>query len=309
MINFEIKKNMVKPIVDKKNLNRALIEEEGIRFPEGKRLLDEMQVNFDISRDFSKQPKVPRGDDNWYKHCGIVMKKMAKEYPESKNDNLLIKFLVAHMIEVLLFDDKLAVMNYLYSLDSIKQGTLEWFAKEYFETHSITSRNFIVFIMYKLNKRMIMVLNEKNIWVEAEPEDQREIASSKEAKEFLTMQSNEYNKIIGFIGYEKNNHYLIFKTKDMTSKRDTGARCDEAGKTKTIQKINEIVGETKYTNENTKVQKDVDGNVVSEAVGQTELCVFQEFILRYFNAIKKDDKRWFLTPEMALWYKIYTVFV
>jgi hypothetical protein len=309
MINFEIKKNMVNPIVDKKNLNKALIEEEGIRFPEGKRLLDEMQVNFDISRDFSKQPKVPRGDDNWYKHCGIVMKKMAKEYPESKNDNLLIKFLVAHMIEVLLFDDKLAVMNYLYSLDSIKQGTLEWFAKEYFETHSITTRNFIVFIMYKLNKRMIMILNEKNIWVEAEPEDQREIASSKEAREFLTMQSNEYNKIIGFIGYEKNNHYLIFKTKDMTSKRDTGARCDEAGKTKTIQKINEIVGETKYTNENTKVQKDVDGNVVSEAVGQTELCVFQEFILRYFNAIKKDDKRWFLTPEMALWYKIYTVFV
>jgi hypothetical protein len=78
MINFEIKKNMVKPIVDKKNLNKALIEEEGIRFPEGKRLLDEMQVNFDISRDYSKQPKVPRGDDNWYKHCGIVMKKMAR---------------------------------------------------------------------------------------------------------------------------------------------------------------------------------------------------------------------------------------
>ena len=309
MINFEIKKNMVKPMVDKKNLNKAIIEEEGIRFPEGKRLLDEMQVNFDISRDFSKQPKVPRGDDNWYKHCGIVMKKMAKEYPESKNDNLLIKFLVAHMIEVLLFDDKLAVMNYLYSLDSIKQGTLEWFAKEYFETHSITTRNFIVFIMYKLNKRMIMILNEKNIWVEAEPEDQREIASSKEAKEFLTMQSNEYNKILGFVGYEKNNHYLIFKTKDMTSKRDTGARCDEAGKTKTIQKINEIVGETKYTNENTKVQKDVDGNVLSEAVGQTELCVFQEFILRYFNAVNKDNKKWFLTPELALWYKIYTVFV
>jgi hypothetical protein len=309
MINFEIKKNMINPVVDKRNLNKALIEEESIRFPEGKRLLDEMQVNFDISRDFSKQPKVPRGDDNWYKHCGIVMKKMAKEYPESKNDNLLIKFLVAHMIEVLLFDDKLAIMNYLYSLDSIKQGTLEWFAKEYFETHSITTRNFIVFIMYKLNKRMIMILNDKNIWVEAEPEDQREIAASKEAKEFLTMQPNEYSKIIGFIGYEKNNRYLIFKTKDMTSKRDTGARCDEAGKTKTIQKINEIVGETKYTNENTKVQKDVDGNVASEAVGQTELCVFQEFILRYFNAVNKDDKKWFLTPEMALWYKIYNVFV
>jgi hypothetical protein len=309
MIHFEIKKNMVKPVVDKRNLNKALIEEESIRFPEGKRLLDEMQVNFDISRDFSKQQKVPRGDDNWYKHCGIVMKKMAKEYPESKNDNLLIKFLVAHMIEVLLFDDKLAIMNYLYSLDSIKQGTLEWFAKEYFEKHSITTKTFIVFIMYKLNKRMIMILNDQNIWIEAEPEDQREIASSKEAKELLTIQPNEYNKIIGFIGYEKSNRYLTFKTKDMTSKRDTGARCDEAGKTKTIQKINEILGETKYTNENTKAQKDADGNVVSEAVGQTELCVFQEFILRYFNTVKNDDKKWFLIPEMAIWYKIYNVFV
>jgi hypothetical protein len=309
MINFEIKQDIVKPVIDKRNLNEAIIEDEMALFPEGKRIIDEMNVNLNISKDFTKQTKVPRGDDNWYKHCGIVMRKMSKEYPDTKNDNMLIKFLVAHMIELLLFDDKLAVMNYLYALESIKQGTFEWFAKEYFETNSITTKNFIVFIMYKLNKRMIMILNDKNIWIEAEPEDQREIASSKETKELLTIQPNEYNKIIGFIGYEKSNRYLIFKTKDMTSKRDTGARCDEAGKTKTIQKINEILSETKYTNENTKVQKDQDGNVVSEAVGQTELCVLQEFILRYFNAVKKDDKKWFLTPEIALWYKIYSIFV
>ena len=88
-----------------------------------------------------------------------------------------------------------------------------------------------------------MILNENNKWVEAEPEDQREIASTKEVKEILTMNQNDYNKIIGFIGYEKKNKYLVFKTKDMTSKRDTGARCDESGKDKTINKINEIVGE------------------------------------------------------------------
>ena len=88
-------------------------------FPEGKRLVDEMKVNFDISRDFTKQSKVPRGDDNWYKHCGIVIKKMAKEYPESKE--YLISYLVAHMLELLLFDDKLEVMNYLYSLENIKK--------------------------------------------------------------------------------------------------------------------------------------------------------------------------------------------
>jgi hypothetical protein len=306
MINFEIKQNIVKPVIDKRNLNKIVVEEEEVSFPEGNRLIDEMKVNFDISRDFTKQSKVPRGDDNWYKHCGIVMRKMSKEYPESKE--YIINYLVAHMIELLLFDEKLEVMNYLYSIEHIKKGTFEWLAKEYFEMNSITTRHFTAFIMYKLNKRMIMILNKSNKWVEAEPEDQREIASSKEAKEYLTMKPEDYNRIIGFIGYEKSNRYLVFKTKDMLSKRDTGARCDEAGKVKTLQKLNEIVGETKYTNENTKAEKDADGNIIREAVGHVELCVLQEFILRFFNTIKRDDKKWFFSPEMSIWHKLYTVF-
>ena len=59
----------------------------------------------------------------------------------------------------------------------------------------------------------------------------------------------------------------------------------------------------------TKAEKDGDGNVIREAVGHVELCVLQEFILRYFNTIKRDDKKWFLSPEMAIWHKLYTVFV
>jgi len=306
MIKFEIKQNIVKPVIDKRNVDKFIIEEEMV-FTEGKRLVDEMKVNFDISREFTKQTKVPRGDDNWYKHCGIVIKKMSRDFPESKE--YLISYLVAHMLDILVFEDKLEVMNYLYSLDSLKKGTFEWLAKEYIEMNSIATKNFVAFVMYKLNKRMIMILNNKNKWVEAEPEDQREIAASKEAKEYLTLKPDEYNKIVGFIGYEKSNRYLVFKTKDMNSKRDTGARCDEAGKIKTIAKLNEILGENKYTNESTKAKKDEDGNIISEAVGQVELCVLQEFILRFFNTIKRDEKKWFFTPELSIWHKLYTIFV
>ena len=130
---------------------------------------------------------------------------------------------------------------------------------------------------------------------------------SKEGKEILSFKLDDYNKIIGFIGYEKSNRYLVFKTKDMLSKRDTGARCDEAGKDKTMKKINEIIGETKYTTETTKMKKDSDGNIIKEPTSHTELCVIQEFILRYFDAIKRDNKKWFLTPEMAIFHKLYTV--
>ena len=307
MINFEQKQNIIKPVIDKRNISKIAIEHEEINFPEGKRIIDEMIVNFNISNEFTKQNKVPRGDDNWYKHCGIVIKKMSKEYPDSKK--YLISFLVSHMIELLLFDDKISIMNYIYSLQSIKQRSFEWYAKDYFEGNTITTRNFTAFISYKLNKRIIMILNDKNKWVEASPEDQREIASAKETKDFLAFKLDEYNTIVGFIGYEKGNKDLAFKTKNMTSKRDTGARCDQATKNKNLSKLNEIVGEEKYTNESTKAIKDENGNIIQEAIGNIELCVLEEFILRYFNEIEQNGKKCFFTPEMAIYHKLYTVFV
>ena len=306
MINFEIKQNIVKPVIDKRNLNKAIVQEEEVSFPEGNRIIDEMKINLDISHEFSKKKSVPRGDDNWYKHCGIVLQKMSKDYPESKE--YLISYIVAHMVEILLFNEKLDVMNYLYSLDNIKEGSLEWIAKEYFEMNSITTRHFRVFVMFNLNKLTIMILDKDNKWIEAQPEDIRKFQLSKEGKDFLILTPNEYNKIVGFIGYDKSNRNLVFKTKDMTSKRDTGARCDESGKLKTLQKLNEIIGENKYTNESTKIQKDESGNIVSEAIGHTELCVLQELLLRFFNTINRDGKKWFFTPEMAIGHKLYTIY-
>ena len=307
-INFEIKQDIVKPVIDKRNLDEHILHEESALFSEGKKIIDEMNVNLNVSKEYTKQTKVSRGDDNWYKHCGIVMKKFVKEYPETRGD-MIIQFLIDHMLESLLYDDKIEVINYLYSLDTIKSGTIEWFSKEYFDKNMIVTKNLKALVMYKLNKRIIVILNENNKWVQAEPEDERELAMSTEGKEALTFKVNDYNKIIGFIGYEKSNRYLVFKTKDMESKRDTGARCDEAGKDKTMKKINEIIGEVKYTNETTKAQKNANGTVIKESVSHIELCVTQEFILRYFDAVKKDNKKWFLTPEMAIFFKLYNVVV
>jgi hypothetical protein len=307
MINFELNQNIVKSVIDKRNVNKTINKEEELEFSEGKRIMELMRVNYNISIEYLKQPKVPRGDDNWYKHCGIVIKKMTKEYPESKKH--LLHFLVAHMIELLLFEDKINVMNYLYSLESIPQESLERYAKTYFEKNSITTKSFTAFIGYKLNKRMIMILNENNKWVEASPEEQREIASSKETKDFLVFNPNDYNTIVGFIGYEKGNNDLAFKTKNIKSKRDTGARCDQAGKNKNLLKLNEIIGENKYTIDNTKIVRDEDGNIIQEAMGNDEICVLEEFILRYFNINKENGKKWFFTPEMAIYHKLYTVFV
>jgi hypothetical protein len=245
MIKFDIKKDITKVKSNKKHETNLEIQENDKtdKFIEGKQVIETLKTYFNTTMEFTQKIKVPRGDDDWYKHCGIVIRKMSKEYPESQK--YLISYLVSHILEGLLFQEKLNVMNYLYSLDVIEKTSFEWFAKEYFELNSIKTNKFTVFIMYNLKKRMIMILNESNQWIVAEPEDQREIASAKETKEKLNLTVDNYNRIVGFVGYEKKNRFLVFKTKDMQSKRDTGARCDEAGKIKVLQKINDILGEVK----------------------------------------------------------------
>ncbi len=308
MVNFELKQEVVRPVIDKRNLSKVFVEEKE-EFPEGKRIVEEMKENYDVAKNYVGKRKVERGDDNWYKHCGIVITKMSKEYPESKK--YLLQFIVSHMIELLLFEEKINAMNYIYSLDNIPQDSLERYAKNYFENNTISTKNYTAFIAYKLNKRMIMILDNNNKWIEATPEDQRTIASTSETKEFLAFNPSDYNNVVGFIGY-KGNKDLAFKTKNMNSKRDTGDTCRQATKNKNLKKLNEILGEEKYTTENTKAIKDEDGNVIQETMGNVELCVLEEFILRFFNEHPKggkDGKKWFLTPEMAIWHKLYTIFV
>jgi hypothetical protein len=221
---------------------------------------------------------------------------MKKDYPES--EKYLLELLSNHLIETVMFNEKVELINYLYSLENIEDGSFELYLRNYFERNSMKVKKMIFIIFYDLNNRKIMILNnDTNEWVEAEPEDERvvdKIIKDKEKDEEVN-----YNDIVGFIGYEKNNKYLVFKTKDVFAKRNKGARCDEAGKEKTLIKLNKIVGKEIYTKESTKVKKN-KGVVLEEAVGQLELCVLQEFILRFFNEINKDTKTWFVTPEMAI---------
>jgi len=305
MIHFKLNQNVVKPVVDKRNIDNML---EGIEELPGKKIFDELKANYDLSDEFTKidpvtkqYKKVPRADDNWYKHSGVVIRKMAKDYPDSRK--YLLEILSDHLIETLLFDDKVEVINYLYSLDNIQKNTLEWYAKTYFDKNTIKTRSLLAIIFYNVMKRQILILNkDTNKWEEAEHEDEEELARSKEAKEVLKKRDDEYNEIVGFVGYEKGNKNLVFKTKEMFAKRNKGARCDEAGKDKTMTKLNKILGEEIYTKESTKAYKNADGLII-DAVGQAELCVFQEFILRFYNKSNKDAKVWVVTSEMALFHK------
>lgn len=274
-----------------------------------------LRENLNISKEWYSNAVSLRGDDNWFKHCGIAMHKLEAEMPESKPYFEL--FVVSHEIEMMDYDEKIKLMNYLYSLEQVSEQSAEYFAKEYFNTQTVSvSSELLVFIAYKGEKRVILKWdNGENVWNEATPSDQVKISKSDTFQKFLcfdpskTKEQNKihykskYNSIVGYMSYEKALKTFGFKTKALNAARDTGASCANASKKDNLSKLNKIFGQPdKYTNENTKLQKNSDGTIIREAIANVELCLLVELTLRYFNAIQKDNMRWFMSPEVALYH-------
>jgi hypothetical protein len=300
-INFKINQKIVNPVIDKRN--NLIQQHDADKYQESIKIINEMKQNYDLTKEFMNNEKVIRGDDNWYKHCGIVMKIMENMFSISIDD--LMDFLVSHIVESMFYENKLEIMNYLYSLDNIEENSFEWLVKSYFDNICIKTNDHYYAILYDFNKLKILKL-DNNKWIEVDPEERNDFTNLIETQQYLELKKNDYNELIGFLGYDKQNKHIVFKTKNILSTRDTGARCDEAGKKNTIQNLNDILGSEIFTNENTKQIKEKN-KIIKESVGQIELCILQEFILRYYNKIKHNNKKWFLTPEMALYHKLYKV--
>ena len=266
------------------------------------KLMEQLLYKYDVVKEYNNLNIVARGDNDWYKYAGVVINKFSIEYPEMiKYFNYLV---TSHIIEELFFSEKYDILNYVFSLDNIPTDTFIWEIKNYFDKQLIISNNNTYFIMFNLDKIKVLML-QNNKWKDATREDLRTMIQDKDTNYLLKLDINKYNKYIGFMGYNRKNTALVFKTKDMEAKRDSGAYCEEAGKEKSIQKLNLILNNNKYTSANTKQIKDNKGKVIQRAITQIELCVMQEFILRYYNIIIKDDKHWFINPELALYFKLY----
>ena len=88
------------------------------------------------------------------------------------------------------------------------------------------------------------------------------------------------------MSYIKKNNIFTFKLKDMNNKRAKGIRCEQSTTTDAIRVLNLILSgkeDMPYKQNDTNLQKII--------------CCKQEFMLRYFDFIKKNKKRWFLTPS------------
>ena len=305
-VPIDVKHNMIKfhikqPVLANKNVefNREILQSNVIDRADvttkefgtllsGKKILQDMRNNYDIARTTSK---VERGEENWYKFCGVVITKMKND---GINIGVLQDFLIEHIIETLMYNEKIDLLNYL-NLDNEKcshpsesEDLFLFKIKKYFCDKIIYYKKLMGIVFFdgpsrKTNLKIYILKNK--LWVPAEPEDIREIGVAINEKYKLNLNLNQY---VGFMGFEDKRKYMIFKVKDTTKIRHTGSRCDQSGKKKTIVLLNEILGKNEYTKENTK------------GIVQEELCILQEFILRNFDKEQKDGKTWFLNTELAV---------
>ena len=293
--------------IDKKDNKERQMQKE-----KQEKILQQLKQDFDLAREYTKpSKKIITGDESeniWYKYCGIIIRKMAAEGVPLE---YLLDFLVEHIIDMMSYKDKKEFLNYLYSLESVEERTFENMAKNYLNKKIIQTENgkikaIVLYDSLKTgkDKKHILKLNEKtNTWIDAEPEDIRDLSNV--IRSTLTIQTTDFNKLVGFIDYDDKKHFAIFKVKNMEEKRHKGARCDQKSKSKILDMLNEMfVGDSeagvsenettpvvkKYTKENTK------------GVTSAELCPLQEFTFRYFNRTKKNGKIWFLDPETAKLY-------
>jgi hypothetical protein len=299
MINFQIKTNAIKPVIDKRGIGEKIFEEqiEEHVILEGKNVLDMMFNNYNLALETNK---VQRGNDNWYQLCGLVIRKMATENDIVRADSekerleILEGFLIEHIVDSLMMNEKIDLLNYIYSNKDLESKLTNERLKRFYGKMKIYLLKKIIvakglkgIVIFNGPSRIenlnIFVLDDDK-WIPAKPEDKRDLGESILKKYRLKTNLSHY---VGFIGFENNKKYMVYQIKDTENERSTGFRCDQAGKEKIINLLNDIESDDRFAS---KVTKD----------GAKELCVRQELTLRSFENDHVDDKTWFLDTETAI---------
>ena len=244
---------------------------------DAKKIIDEMRDNYTTVH--TPQDIAAKSDD-WYAFCSLVFPHLEGE---GWDRSMLDKLLVHHMIESLRFPDKLEVINYLPDDDSDDDMTR--YMKEYFKSNMMTAKGLTGIMLQNTGKPQLIVSRDGKTFSLAQSEDIIDLTEKlNEIKGEILPMNEKLAPHIGFmVNFKKD--YMVFKIRDMSKPRNTGARCDQASKVKSVRFLNEL-GEDQYTSK-TKMTRQ-------------ELCIVQEFIMRKNNLERKEGKRWFLRPSEAI---------
>ena len=251
-------------------------QSEALALEKGPEIIASMQVDFNKTR---TPMETKRSDVDWYVHASnaLVLLRMCG-IPEAD----LFGFVVDHQLDFLLANAKLTLLNYLY-FTKTPLTDFEQMIKEHLDKKIIAGRG--IFIQESSKKSTLYVLNkEQERWTQAEESDTMELQGELKSMfdHMMKNMSNEIGYVILF-----RNKFFVFKTRVRSEKRKRGARCDQATKQDTMKLLKNIIPDS------TCDIKALD------PVGNKELCVYMEMLMRFYNKNETRGKVWFIPPEYS----------
>lgn len=265
------------PLADKIIKEPVAIHDKKLQ-NKGKIIYDTILDNYTLA---STPQEVDTKTGDWYIFCSLVIPFLEKDGWER---SLLNKLLVHHIVESLQFDDMLLLINYVEHID--KDDEVIIIIKQYLKNIELRTKSLRAIHLQNTGDRQLVIFDNKtNMWDTAKPEDYEDLRQELGSMiNKLMPMSVKLSSHVGFmVNFKKD--YMIFKIRNISQKRNTGARCDQASKITSIQLLNSL-GEDQYT--------------MDIKISRPELCVIQEFLLRKFDIENKDGTRWFLTPSEAV---------
>ena len=256
-----------------------------------------------------------QGDRDWYKNAGLVFNHLQVVRGLDAKD--IVRFIIEHMVDVLLPSDKLTLISHFYSKVREEELTdeVEQEVKNYLDSKMINVENLTGFMIADKTTWKIYVQTDdpttegQKIWSEAGPEDIHDFEESGILTETFGQDPDKYSPIIGFINMFKSGKEMVFRTKDFTQKQNnTGTRIDALIKADVVKRLNEVLEDKTLPPEqrekapkayNIGRTKDKTADIL-----QMGMCVILEMVLRQRTEDEFGGKVWFLNPEQAMYNNI-----
>jgi hypothetical protein len=270
----------------------------------GKNIFDKIKENYLFCiQYFENQTLSLKGVKDFYKHSGFIIRYLSLQL--GLDLETMIEYSVIHNIDELNKQDKLELLNYIVN-ESNNDDKAFFIIKEYFEKNYLNyhGSNVIQLGNYICiqNGSLFEVANDI---ISLEIYEMLEEAIRPYVENYP---NTVVNTIVGFIDYENKSNVLLFKLRDTSKEqlRKKSGKVDKrimnthgfvastSGKSKAIEVLNAIVKThpktitldvDKYTKENSKIFIELD------------VCIIQEFLLRYYQDISDDGMLYFYSYE------------
>ncbi len=253
----------------------------------GERIILQIQQKIEeAKRGGDNNLKIKSDEKDWYKNASKVLLLLKYEYgiPEER----LLIYMVEHAIESLGLEDKLAVLKHVhgktvFTMDpNIETIAANYFGRWKMQASRGSSTNVGIYLSDKETNHLYVF--ENAVWRKG---DEIDVADYNAIK--YDVEKRRLNRMIGYMLNFKDQD-MSFYNKDITLQRNKrGRRCDRSGgKAPVYESLNILLGEEKYTQDNT-------ANLFSGG-----LCVIMEILMREFQTQNREGRIYLLTPEQAI---------